>query len=91
MGFSVNTWKLECNIVNGGYTKKNDKNNKKLQVEFEEIVLTTLPERRIRDDLIETFKIINRILIIVDIFSTFLLKLEIYCQERFQKRNLLTN
>ena len=30
-------------------------------------------------------------LIMVDIFSTFLLELEIYCQDRFQKLSLQTN
>ena len=29
LGFSVKTWKLECNIEIGGHTKKGDKNNKK--------------------------------------------------------------
>ena len=29
VGSCVKTWKLECNIDVGGYTKKPDKNNKK--------------------------------------------------------------
>ena len=32
-----------------------------------------------------------RFLIMVDIFSTFLFELEIYCQDRFKKTILLTN
>ena len=43
-----------------------------------------------RGDSVETFKIME-FLIIVDIFLIFLLKLEIYCQDRFQKLSLLTN
>ena len=43
-----------------------------------------------RGDLIETFKIME-FLITVYIFEIFLLKLEIYCQLRFQKISLLTN
>ena len=48
---------------------------------------TTLLERRMRGDQIETLKTIE-FLIILDIFSIFLFKLEIYCQDRFQKLNL---
>ena len=49
---------------------------------LEELGLTNLLERRMRADLIKTFKIINGISI-VDIFPIFLLELEIYCQDRF--------
>ena len=48
--------------------------------------LTILPGR-IRVDRNETYKIME-FLIIVDIFSIFLLELEIYSQDRFQKLNL---
>ena len=51
---------------------------------------TTLLEKRLRGDLIETFQMINGISF-VDIFTIFLLKLEIYCQDRLQKLSLLTN
>ena len=49
----------------------------------------TFQERRMRGDLIETFKIME-FLIMVDILSMFFLKLEIYCHDRFQKLCLLT-
>ena len=39
----------------------------------------------------ETLKTVNEILIMVDIFSIFLHKLEIYCQDRFQKPSLQNN
>ena len=51
--------------------------------------LTILLERRMRDDLIETFKIINGIS--DGKHSIFLLELEIYSQDRFQKLNLPIN
>ena len=51
--------------------------------------LTALQERRKRIDLIETFKIME-FLIMVDVLIYFL-ELEIYCQDRFQKLSLLTN
>ena len=50
---------------------------------------TTLLERRMRSNLIESFKIME-FLIMVNIFSIFLLELEIYYQGRFPKLNLLT-
>ena len=34
-----------------------------------------------RDDLIETYNIINRLLIMVDFFLIFFFELEIYCQK----------
>ena len=43
-----------------------------------------------RGDPREIFKIME-FLIMVDSFSIFLFTLEIYCQDRFQKLNLLTN
>ena len=52
---------------------------------LEKLGLTTLLERR-TSDLIETFKIIE-FLIMVDIFSIFLLELELYCQDRLKKIN----
>ena len=58
---------------------------------LEKLRLTTLLERRMRSDLIETFKIINGISNYNRFFSIFLLKLEIYFQDRFQKLSLLTN
>ena len=57
---------------------------------LERLGLAALLERRIRRDLIETFKI-RKFLIIIDCFLIFLLKLEIYCQGRFQKISLLIN
>ena len=56
---------------------------------MDELRLTTFLERRMRGDLMETFKIIMEFLIMVDIFLIFFLKLEIYCLGCFQK--LLTN
>ena len=50
----------------------------------------TLQEGRIREDLIENFKIINGISIYGG-HSFFPLELEIYCQDRFQKLSLSTN
>ena len=44
-----------------------------------------------RDDLIEILKIIIEISEYSRHFSIFLLELEIYCQDRFQKLSLLTN
>ena len=46
------------------------------------MVQNNLLKRRIRGDLIETLKKME-FLIMVDNFSTFFLKLEIYCQKRF--------
>ena len=57
---------------------------------LDKLELTTFIERRVRGNLIETFKIIE-FLIMVDIFSIFLLEMEIYCQDRFIKQCLLTN
>ena len=51
--------------------------------------LITLLERRMRGDLIEIFKVMG-FLTTIDIFSIFLLELEVYCQDRFQKLSLLT-
>ena len=75
---------MECDIEIGGF-KKSDKNDKiikriQLQGEIEEIRINYLLERRMRSDLIKTFKIINGFLIMVDLFFIFLLELEIYCQ-----------
>ena len=53
------------------------------QREFESI-----GNERMRRNVIETFKMIDRTM--ADIYSTFFLKLEIYCQDRFQKLSLLT-
>ena len=44
-----------------------------------------------RNDLIETFKIINEISNYVRHFLIFLFEINIYCQDRFQKPSLLTN
>ena len=53
---------MECNIEIGRNTKS-DKNNKDYSYweKLKKLGLTTLLEGRIRDDLIETFKIINGI------------------------------
>ena len=47
-------------------------------------------ERRIRDDQLEPFKIME-FLIMVEIFSIFFLVQEIYCQDRLQKLSRLIN
>ena len=83
LGSIVETWNLGCNIEIGRHTEESDKNNKKVKdysyrERLERLGLTTLLERRIRGDLIETFKMIE-FLIMVDIFKIFLLELEIYC------------
>ena len=54
---------------------------------FEKLELTILRDRKFRGEQSETYEIINGFLIIEEIFPMFLLKLEIYCQERFQKLN----
>ena len=48
---------------------------------LEKLELTTLQERKMRGDLIETFKIME-FLIMVDVFLVFHLKLEIYGYHR---------
>ena len=58
---------------------------------FEKLELTILLERRMRGDLIETFKMINGFSNNGRHFFIFLLKLESYYQGRFQKLSLLTN
>ena len=58
----------------------------------EKLGLTTLLKIRMRDNLNETFKIINEISNSNNRYSvTFLPKLEIYCQGRFQKLSVLNN
>ena len=57
----------------------------------EKFELTPLQERRMRGDLIETFKIIGISHYSRLFFSIFLLKLKIYYQGRIQKLSLLTN
>ena len=56
---------------------------------LEKFGLTILLERRMKGDLIETFKI-KKFLFFADIFSFFLLELEIYNYGRFQELSLLT-
>ena len=49
LGFSVMTWKLECNIEIGGHTKKSDKNNKnikRLQVQGEITEISIYPKEK---------------------------------------------
>ena len=53
---------------------------------LEKLGLTNLQERRV-----ETFKIIDGISNYGWRFSIFLFKLEIYCQDKFQKLSLLNN
>ena len=65
--------------VNNKIKKAND-NKRRL----EKIGLIALLDNIMTDGLIETLKIMD-FLIMVDIFSTFLYELEIYCQDRFQK------
>ena len=50
---------------------------------LEELEATTSGERRMRDNLIETFKIINQISNYARYFLKFLLKLEIHSSARF--------
>ena len=57
---------------------------------LEKLGLTTLLERIMRGDLIETLKI-NEITNYGSHFFIFSLELEIYCQYRFQKLSQLTN
>ena len=62
-----------------------NKNNKKskiiqLQGKLGEIIIVLL-ERRMKSDMIETFKMINGISIYGRLFSLFQLELEIYCQD----------
>ena len=81
---------MKCNIKIGGHTKKSNKNNKKVKdysywERLEKLGLISQLERRMRGDLIETFKIIE-FLNMVDIFfffffSVFLFKLEIYYRD----------
>ena len=49
---------------------------------LQKLGLKTLLERKERCDLIKTFRIME-FLIMVNIFSIFLLEMEIYCQDRF--------
>ena len=54
---------IGVNIEIGGYAKKNENTNKKckkLQL-LGELGLTSLPERKMRGSLVETFKMINGI------------------------------
>ena len=53
--------------------------------------LTTLLERKMSGDLIETFKIINGISYHGRHFFNIFPQTGIYCQGRFQKLSLLTN
>ena len=96
MDSGVETWKLECNTETGGYTKKSDKNNKKVKdysyrERWAKLGLPNLLERRMRCHLIGTYKIINRI----SSYSRYLFnispQIEIYCQDKFKKLSLQTN
>ena len=69
----------------GVLIKKNDKNNKKSK--RLQLLRSTTLLKRMRGDLIETFKIME-FQIMVDIFLDIFPKLEIYCQGRFQKLRL---
>ena len=75
--------KLECNFQIWGHTKKNDKNNKEskrlqLQGRLEKLGSIISLQRRMRGDLIGTFKVINGIYNNGRHFSRFLRELEIY-------------
>ena len=92
LGSNVVTWKLECYNDIGVHTKKNDKHNKidkryQLLRKQEKLEFTSFVERRLRGNQIETFKSME-FLIMVEFFSVFRSKMEIYCHDRFQKVSL---
>ena len=90
------TWKLERNIKFGGLIKNRDKNNEKnkkkcsYKESLKKLGSTILQIRRIRGDLIKTFKIME-FLLIVDIFPYFSLQKEIYCRDKLKKLSQIIN
>ena len=85
---SVKTWKFGCDTEIIGHTKKRDKIIK-IKDRLKKLGLTSLLERRMRNDLIEAFERIE-FLIMIDICSIFFFEFEIHSQDRFQKICLLT-
>ena len=63
MGSSVKTWEFQFYIEIGRHTKMIDKKVKdyNYRERLKDLRLSILPERRMKGDLIENFKIINEI------------------------------